>query len=163
MKKRVKGFEQYVIDSIEGTVYNTETKRYVGWKNHSGYLTVSLSNNGKKYTCRVNRLIAEYFVPNPESKSEVNYIDGDKTNNSAKNLMWAGRKNNTGNNYPFKHTPKAVEVSKDGFKKVYPSINEAERQLGIYKNGLRNVVNGWQKCANGYAATFITTKTAQHN
>ena len=53
-----------------------------------GYLNVSLSTNGKAKYYRVSRLVAEYFVPNPENKPSVNHIDGDKQNNHHTNLEW---------------------------------------------------------------------------
>jgi hypothetical protein len=40
----------------------------------------------KKYL--VHRLVALAFLPNPESKSDVNHIDGARNNNSLSNLDW---------------------------------------------------------------------------
>lgn len=158
MKKCIKGFEQYVLDSIKGTVYNTKTKKYVGSINQSGYITVTLHNGGNQQVCRVNRLIAEYFIPNPELKPEVHHIDEDKTNNSAKNLMWVSHQENMQANNLLNNMSKPIKVSKNDFEKVYPSIHEAERQLGICQGGLSRVINGNAKTAGGYKATFIATK-----
>ena len=55
----------------------------------SGYLQVNLYCGGKRNQMYVHRLVAETFIPNPESKSEVNHIDGNKSNNRVENLEWA--------------------------------------------------------------------------
>lgn len=62
--------------------------------NRQGYLQVSLSNNGFKKTFRVNRLVAEAFIPNPNNLPEVNHKNEDKHNNAVYNLEWCTPKYN---------------------------------------------------------------------
>ena len=57
-------------------------------KLNTGYLSINLCKNGKMKTSRINRLVAEAFLPNPENLSEVDHINSDKTNNCVENLQW---------------------------------------------------------------------------
>ena len=43
---------------------------------------------------RIHRLVALHYIPNFENKSDVDHIDGDKTNNHVSNLRWASRLEN---------------------------------------------------------------------
>lgn len=57
--------------------------------NYYGYLEICFWVNKKGCSKKIHRLIAEAFIPNPENKKTVNHKDGNKLNNSAKNLEWA--------------------------------------------------------------------------
>lgn len=59
-----------------------------------GYPEVRLFVGGTSKKYRIHRLVAEAFLPNVETKQEVNHIDGDKTNNAVGNLEWVTRSEN---------------------------------------------------------------------
>ena len=58
------------------------------------YATVALYDGHGGTTNRVHRLVAEAFCDNPESKPEVNHINGDKLENRAENLEWVTAEEN---------------------------------------------------------------------
>ena len=62
--------------------------------NTQGYLTVNLRKESKQKCLLLHRLLAEYFIPNPENKPQVNHIDGNKANCTIENLEWVTRKEN---------------------------------------------------------------------
>lgn len=64
-------------------------------KNSSGYLSVCLMKNGKRYTRRINRLVCEAFHGTPSSnKFEASHINGIRYDNRAINLVWKTRIDN---------------------------------------------------------------------
>ena len=54
-----------------------------------GYLRVVLCKDFQKKNRSIHILVAKAFIPNPEGKTQVNHIDGDKKNNHVSNLEWA--------------------------------------------------------------------------
>lgn len=77
--------------SNNGDFYSTFTKKLIKpQKCHKGYLYVEIGR--KKY--KVHRLVAEYFIPNPENKPQVNHIDCNKENNNVNNLEWVTNREN---------------------------------------------------------------------
>jgi hypothetical protein len=60
----------------------------------NGYLKVVFYTMEGEKTVMPHRLVATYFVDNPDNKLEVNHINGIKTDNRAENLEWVTRGEN---------------------------------------------------------------------
>jgi len=102
----------YYEASNQGRIRNAMTKRInYGYVDAHGYVIVGGSD--KKY--KVQRLVALAFIPNPDNKPMVDHIDGNKINNSVKNLRWATREENA-------HNTKMWSSNKSGIKGVCFSV-----------------------------------------
>ena len=68
-----------------------------------GYYSIKLHRKveGKKVIERryIHRLVAEAFIPNPLNRTEINHIDGDKTNNHITNIEWITHSENMKHSY----------------------------------------------------------------
>lgn len=74
------------------------------------YLRIKLWINGKSHSKTIHRLVATYFVPNPNPDvfTEVNHKDENRLNNRADNLEWCSRKYNM--DYYFEKHPDARKI-----------------------------------------------------
>lgn len=54
----------------------------------NNYLQFSVKINKKRITAISHRLVAKYFIPNPENKPQVNHINSIKWDNRVENLEW---------------------------------------------------------------------------
>lgn len=84
----VVGYDDYQVTSW-GRVFSKRNGKFVRQEmNEKGYLRVSLYIGNERKHFKVHRLVAQAFIPNPFKKPQVNYIDGNKQNNSVTNLEW---------------------------------------------------------------------------
>ena len=119
----------------EGEVKNIITGKIL--KQHDTkdfYKSVMIYLDGKGKNCRVHRLLAQAFIPNPENKPYVNHKDGNRSNNKLENLEWCTPSENirhainTGLMTPVKERA-VVQYDLDGNKiKIYDSITQAARE-----------------------------------
>ena len=59
-----------------------------------GYHVLNLRFDGKKQGVLVHRVVVKAFLTPEEGKTQVNHIDGDKTNNKLSNLEWVNASEN---------------------------------------------------------------------
>jgi hypothetical protein len=119
-------------------------------KKSNGYMEVKLFLNGKRKYFLVHRLVALTFIDNPNKYSQVNHINGIKTDNRVENLEWCTAKMNiqhsikTGlqvNKKSFDSicSKQVVQLSLNGeFIKLWGSINEVKRILNYNSVGIIN-------------------------
>lgn len=151
-----------------------------------GYLQIILSNNGKRKTYLVHRLVAKAFIPNPNNLTQVNHKDENKQNNCVDNLEWCDSKYNInyGNGIKKrvrtnvkngvydkigkinkKNFSKPInQYTKEGvFIKKWDCIMDIQRELGFDHRQINNCLKHRQKTAKGYVwqyADFYETKKA---
>ena len=88
--RAIEGFPDYDVSSC-GRVRsrkNEEERILRPGTDPCGYYRVSLSNDGKQSTCKVARLVAQAFLPNPDGLSQVDHVNHILTDNRVENLRW---------------------------------------------------------------------------
>ena len=130
--KSIKGFEGLYEISNKGNVKNLITNKILKLSlRANGYYYINLHKNKKLYNKRVNRLVAETFIPNPNNLSCVNHKNEIKTDNRVENLEWCDyHYNNTYNNRHLKvgEKLKGKKRSEESKRKM------SERKKGIFNN-----------------------------
>lgn len=162
--KDIKGYEGFYQISNNGNVRsvdriiiyrNGKRYKYKGVnlnksKDTRGYLQVGFNVSGVKSTHRIHRLVAMNFIDGYKSDKEVNHIDGDKNNNSVKNLEWVTSSENTKKGYDlglFEKARKAAAESAKGNSyrskavEIYVKSNEEYLIFDSARNASRNF--GW--------------------
>ena len=90
-----------------------------------GYKRIRLYCNKEYKYYSIHRLVAEYFIPNPENKPEVNHIDGNSLNNTDNNLEWVTRSENQKHAFKIGLNRSALKNGKKTrFKKGYLPYNK---------------------------------------
>ena len=70
----------------------TKNGKILSQSRHSGGYMVGTMDRKTKY---IHRLVAEKYIPNPNSYRTINHINGDKTDNRVENLEWCSDRMNT--------------------------------------------------------------------
>lgn len=149
----ISGFPKYCI-SNRGRVMNILSGKYLSTsRNKHGYLLVDLYNGTSHKIFYVHRLVASYFIQNPENLCCVDHIDSGKTNNFVNNLRWVTYSENQNNPISLRNRIENCSLSKiveqydlEGNKVAeYISAAEAGRIFGCNSRYISRVCAGERK------------------
>ena len=88
---KIPNFNNELEININGDIIETNGYKLKKiYKDTNGYLQIHYKNK----TYLHHRLIAITFIENPDNKSDVNHIDGDRSNNKISNLSWTTHSEN---------------------------------------------------------------------
>lgn len=110
-----------------------------GYVKKDGYEVVTLMKDGIRKYCRVHRLVALAFLPNPDNLPQINHKDEDKLNNCADNLEWC-----TGS-YNTKYSSYKWSGANNGMNK--PGVRERQLQA-VRTPEHRNKLREWSIAHN---------------
>lgn len=126
----------------------------------NGYRVVSLYKCGKQKNCKIHRLVAEAFLPNPNKKPCVDHIDTNKENNTVENLRWVTYQENTDNPISSKLQKNAVSNTgcvmvaqydkNNNLINIFPSASVAQKITGTHYTNICNCCRGRRPFANGF-------------
>ena len=141
-----------------------------------GYLQVCLSKNRKGKMCKVHRIIAETFLPNPDNLPEINHKDENKTNNfvflnedgsvdkEKSNIEWKNHRDNCNHGTRNERIAKANKIAHtngklskkvlqftldDEFVREWPSASECGRN-GFNQGHVSACCRGEEKTYKGF-------------
>lgn len=164
-KGEIKSIDRYVIRKSKlGNEFKYHIKEKIlrGKPDKDGYTIVILFKDGKDYTFKVHRMVAELFIPNPNNYPIVNHKDRDVSNNDVHNLEWCTYSYNNsylgaGHLRGLK-TGKPIIAYKDGIEVGrFNTSYEAAEKLNLPSAAMiRNCRRGQTKEYKGY--TFSDLK-----
>ena len=180
----IKGYEgKYMVSNlgrVKSLNYNNTGKEEImkGGDDGHGYLQVNLSKDGKVKNCRINRLVAQAFLENPQNLPEVNHKNEDKTDNRVENLEWCSKSYNINYGTRNKKAGKKIaeklkgrKLAEEHKKKLskpvfsvnkesglimwWQSIREAEKCTGINKGSITLCCQGKRNSAGGHTWFYV--------
>lgn len=133
-------YDKYEVDR-NGNVRSLQSSEHICLKHsidRQGYHFVDLRNKSKRKHAMVHRLVAEAFVnnPDPEHKTQVNHIDGNKANNNVDNLEWVSPKENVAHSYTT------------GLAKIGTSRHNASLTTEAVIDIRNSIINGTETCVS---------------
>lgn len=136
--KDIKGFENYQISNlghIKNIKYHRQQKSQIlkPHQKENGYLSITLSKNGKTKIFYIHRLVANYFVDNKAGKPCVNHKDGCRNNNIAENLEWVTHSENTKHSYRelgYKISKETIQKRVQTHKNNYVMSEDTKKKIG---------------------------------
>lgn len=162
---RVKRLEKYIQRQIGSCIVPEIIKK--NQKCTNDYLMIGLRKNKKTKFKLIHILVAEAFIENLKNKPQVNHINGNKQDNSIKNLEWVTRSENAYHSYKILGRKVVCNPNKGKDNKlskkvlclnngmIYYSAGEAARNLNTYQSNISKVCRGVSPSHKGLKFKYI--------
>lgn len=138
------GYEDCFQISNFGNLYSKRTNKILKQRlTDTGYYVIATKIGGRSginKILRIHKLVAKAFIENPDNKTQVNHIDGNKQNNNVLNLEWVTPSENTKHAYDNNLAQAAQGINNVGSKLTEQDIfsirnsNESCRSLAKIYN-----------------------------
>jgi hypothetical protein len=135
----------YVI-YLDGRLFNNKTGKFKKFtKDSNGYMKTQIWVKNKATNVTQHRLLAIYFIDNPNNKPQVNHINGIKNDNRLENLEWVTQSENAKHSFAnglqnvTKPNKKVVDIVTG---RIFPSVTLASEYFSISRSHLSNILSG---------------------
>lgn len=164
--KDIPGYEGLYQASTFGRIKSlTKYKKVLtNYLQPNGYEAVQLYKNKTRRFCLVHRLVAKTFIPNPLKKPAVNHKDEIRNHNNVQNLEWVTNSENQNYGHCIERMAKSQGKPvcqydlKGNYINTFYSGGDAERQTGINRYHISNVIHGRRKTAGGFNWKFLNVQ-----
>ena len=162
---RIKSLDRILPHEEHGTRHIRERllKQKASGPGENHYFGVMLhTGHGKMVHRRIHRMVAETFLPNPDSKNQINHIDGNKANNALSNLEWCTSKENMDHAWRMGLcenivTCKARAVQNVETGEIFQSMRAAERHYNVAFGAIGHAVRKG-KTSLGYHWRYVESE-----
>lgn len=113
--------------------------------NRDGYPWSYIQYNNQYYNRHIHRLVAEYFIPNPDNKPEVNHKNGDKWDNRVENLEWVTRIENQQHALLTGLRSDNIKIKCIETGQIFNSYNDAAAFFGVDPTTIESRVDKYPK------------------
>lgn len=133
---------------------NTNKPKIMSINIINDYPQINFRNDKLKKSIKIHRLVAQYFISNPNNYPCVNHIDGNKTNNNISNLEWCTYSHNLKHSFKIglsfiSETTKlklkelhALKVIDTKTNIIYNSIGDAAKVFNLNRRTLNDYLLG---------------------
>ena len=151
----------------DGRVMNEKTGRYHKGFIRNGYRWFDLRWNNKKYSKSQHRLLAEYFIENPNNYEYVHHKNNNRLDNRIDNLAWvnASENNKKANKLPSLKDHQDYldyDLSQEEWK-TFRNTRYMVSNLGRVKNCQTNKILRGKITDSGYREYCLTFDNKKHS